>query len=251
MGGIVGRVGQLAYFDKKWRKMLRRENISYFHTKSMRDSDGDFAGWSRDRKAKLVNKAGDNIKAGTMFGFSIMLKKGEYLEHYRNAERPKKVQLDTMYALCFRFCAIYVADLIQKTFPSADLSLNFILESGAKNSGDAERIFKELKKEDAYKNIFNSIAFAGKEDHYALQGADYVSHTAFLAEQGEPDLTDFPAGANVRDAVKILGRKSPVFRWHMYGDLLKDIKRRTMEFDAKRLEFGRRKPAGGPAVAAD
>jgi hypothetical protein len=33
MGALVGRLGQWAYFDKKWRKMLRRNGITCFHSK--------------------------------------------------------------------------------------------------------------------------------------------------------------------------------------------------------------------------
>jgi hypothetical protein len=174
-----------------------------------------------------------------MFGFSIMLLKTEYLEHYRNAERPRKIQFNSMYGLCFRFCAVFITDLVQKTLKRSDLTMNFILESGAKNAGDAERVFNELKKEDAYKSMFKSITFGAKEDYFGLQGADYVSHTAFLAEQGNPELTEFPAGGNMLDAKKLLSHKSPVFRCHIYPDLLKDIKRKMMGLDAKRMEFGK------------
>jgi Protein of unknown function (DUF3800) len=239
MGGIVGRLGQWTYFNKRWGKMLRRENIRHYHTKAMKDTDGDFAGWSNQRKANLVEKAGDNIQAATIFGFSIKLVKTEYLEHYRNAEKPKKLQLDSMYGLCFRFCALYVSDLIKKTFKETDISMNFILESGARNAGDAERIFAELKRDESYRNIFESISFGGK-DCFGLQGADFVSHTTFVAEQGEPELTEFPAQGNVFDAQKILGRKSPVFRWHIHPELLKDIKRKTLELEAKRIAFGQK-----------
>jgi Protein of unknown function (DUF3800) len=253
MGGLVGKLGQWTYFDKRWGKMLRREEIPFYHTKTMRDTDGPFKGWKNQRKADLVVKAGDNINCSTMFGFSIMLLKAEYLEHYRNNEKTKKVQLDSMYGLCFRYCSIFVTDLVKKTFSNDNLEMRFILESGAANAGDAERIFKDLKKDDAYKNVFKSISFGAKQAFYGLQGADYVSHTAFLAEQKTPDLTDFPAGANLRDAEKILGRKSPVFRCHLHPDLLKFMKGKMMEIDAKRIEFGQRgiDPSAGPAVAAE
>ena len=46
MGGMVGRLGQWTYFDKLWKTMLRQQCIEYYHTKSMRDSDGPFVGWN-------------------------------------------------------------------------------------------------------------------------------------------------------------------------------------------------------------
>jgi hypothetical protein len=249
MGGLVGAFGKWTYFNKRWGKMLRRSNIRYYHTKRIRDSDGEFRGWSTKRKAALVVEAGESIQVGTFFGFSMILQKDGYLENYKNEERPRKIQLDSMYGLCFRYCAILAADLVQRTLKRDDIVMNFILESGAKNAGDAQRIFGELKRDDVYKNLFCSIVFGGKEAFFGLQGADYVSHTTFVAEQDKPALTEFPEQANVRDAQKIVGHKSPTFRWHLHVDWLKDIKRKTMELDAKRIEFGQRKPKVRAAAA--
>ena len=151
------------------------------------------------------------------------------------------MQLDTMYGLCFRYCAIQVTDLVKKTLKNKKITLNFILEEGAKNFGQAKKIFDELKREDVFKDVFGVIIPGGKKDFPGLQGADFVSHTTFLAEQDEPDLTDFPAGGNVDDARKILGQKSPAFRNYIDADLLKDWKQRVLDFDAKRIEFGRQK----------
>jgi hypothetical protein len=251
MGGMVGRLGQWAYFDKLWGKMLRKEQVAYYHTKSMKDSDGPFVGWSMERKAKLITKCGDIQQRATMFCFSIKLCKDEYLEHYKNGQQPKKVQLDTMYGMCFRYCAILVADLLKKTLDKPDLTINFILEEGAKNFGQAKKIFGELKAEDAFKNTFGAINPGEKIKFPGLQGADFVSHTTFLAEQDTPDLTDFPAGANVEDARKIIGHRSPAFRCHIGPEVLADWKQRMLDIDAERIAFGQRKKISPSAVAAE
>ena len=77
-------------------------------------------------------------------------------------------------------------------------------------------------------------------DDRGLQGADFVSHTTFLAEQDDDiDLTDFPAGGNLADARKLLRRKSPDFRCHIGPDLLKDWHQRMLDLEQRRLEFGK------------
>jgi hypothetical protein len=242
MGGMVSSQGKWAYFNKLWGKMLNCRGIRYFHTKQLKDTDGDFSGWDKQRKEGLINDAGRIQQSATMFCISTMLRRVDYLEHYNNAEKPKKLQLDTMYGLCFRYCVLFIIDLLRRTFGS-DIAINFILEAGAKNAGDAERIFYQLKKEDGYKNILKSISFDGKDGHYGLQGADFVSHTTFLAEQGEPDLTAFPAQGNLDDSRKILKHRSPAFRCQIEADYLKDTKRKILDYDAKRIAFGQRKRA--------
>ena len=214
----------------------------------MGDSDGPFVGWNLEDKARLVEKCGDIQQRATMFCFSTMLRRSEYLEHYRNEPQPCKVQLDTMYGLCFRFCVIQVTDLLKKTFKGKPITLNFIVEEGAKNLGQARKIFAELKREDTFKDVLCVMIAGGKKAFPGLQGADFVSHTTFLAEQEGPKLEDFPADGNVYDARNIFRQRSPAFRNHIDPDLLKDWKQRMLEIDAKRIAFGQRKAQGNPPV---
>jgi len=255
MGGIVGRLGQWAEFDKLWRKMLRQEGIEYYHTKSMKSEHGPFKGWRPERKSALVKRIGKIKEKASLFGFSIKVIKSEYVEHYNDGTtKLKKYQWDTMYGLCFRYCALHVAQVVQKTFAKKDLTLNFVLEDGAKNFGQAKKIFEELKKEDAFKHIFGEMMSGGKKKYPGLQGADFVSHTTFLAEQDQDmDLTDFPAEGNLGDARKLLRRKSPDFRCHIGSELLKDWRQRMLTMEKQRLEFWRqnRATAALPPAAAE
>jgi len=36
MGGIIGRLGQWATLDERWRRMLSQNGIPHFHSKSLR-----------------------------------------------------------------------------------------------------------------------------------------------------------------------------------------------------------------------
>jgi hypothetical protein len=229
----------VAYFDKKWAKMLRREGVKVFHSKKLRDTDCDFAGWSRERKAGLISKAGDVVKVA-MFGLSTMVRQSEYDEFFKGGARPRKVPLDSMYGLCFRYCAMFVSQVVQRSLEGRDIRINFILESGHKNAGDAERVFHDLKRDEPYSSIFKSIAFGAKGDFYGLQGADMVSHTAFLAEQGEPKLTEFPADGTVQIAKDLLKRKGPIFRCHLHPDELVRMKSLFLAADERRFRFGQR-----------
>jgi Protein of unknown function (DUF3800) len=241
MGGMVGRLGQWVYFDKLWRKMLRREQIAYYHTKSMKDGDGPFKGWKSDQKVRLVKAAGKIEQKATLFCFSIMVRKDEYLQHYHFEPRPRKVQLDTMYGMCFRYCTIFVSDLVKKTYEEKELTLNFVLEQGAKNYGQAETIFRQMKTENP---TLGQMSAEPKTKFPGLQGADYVSHTTYVAELGgAPELTDFPIGGDVGEAKKILGRKSPSFRCHITSGILKDWRKRMFDIEAARIEYGRAKRA--------
>jgi hypothetical protein len=245
IGGLVGRLSQWAYFDRRWAKMLKKRGIPYFHSKSLMDTQRPFRGWTLNQKSDLIIRAGDIQKKHTMFGFSIRLSRSDYEQCYKSGERPKKIPLDTMYGLCFRYVAVWLPSIIEVSLGTNEFEINFIMEAGHKNAGDALRVFKQINKDAEKPTIFRSLTFEDKKSLYGLQGADYVAHTTWLVEN-EPNietdhLTDFPKNGTVQDAQKILGRKSPVFRGAFVPDLLREIKANTMAWDAKRLEFGRRK----------
>lgn len=108
LGGWVGRLGQWATFDPKWRRLLRRNNLSYFHSRKMRRSKGEFKGWSRKKKRLFTQAAAKLALKDLEFGFTIALPDAAYEEHYVAGFRPKK-----------RFRSIAVMDCASGTaFPS-------------------------------------------------------------------------------------------------------------------------------------
>jgi hypothetical protein len=148
-----------------------------------------------------------------------------------------------MYGLCFRWVAVWLTSLLEASLGAEKFELNFRLESGHKNAGDVRRVFDQFKKDEKTSAMFRSLSFHEKETFCGLQGADYVAHTTWLVENRQnvetEHLTDFPAKASIKDARQILGRKSPVFRGHLSGSILQEIKSNIIAYDAKRLEFGR------------
>jgi hypothetical protein len=100
-------------------------------------------------------------------------------------------------------------------------------------------------------NVLGVISPGGKEQFPELQGADFVSHTTFLAEQHESiDLTDLAADGNVNSASKISGRNSPDFRCHIDANLLATWHRRMIDLQAERMAFGQQKKLASAATLA-
>jgi uncharacterized protein DUF3800 len=244
MGALVGRLGQWADFDKKWRKMLRRNGISYFHSKKLKHTDGPFKGWSRPKKIALIATASDIQRDTALFGLSVKIRQSDYEQHYKSGERPQKVPLDTMYGLCFRYVAVFVMDTAEKALRRKDLEFNFILESGHKNAGDASRVFNQMKIAPSRTQSMKSLFFRDKKSLYGLQGADLLSHTAYLMEREDEDemeLTEMPAEGTLADAEKLVKRKGPLFRGVLGAALLQEIKSNTLAYDRHRIEFGKRR----------
>lgn len=245
MGALVGRSGKWTYFDKKWGTMLRQNGIDYFHSKEWKHKQGPFKGWKDDKKIAFIERASDIQRDTTLFGLTVKIKQEDYIQNYKSGDRPKKVPLDSMYGLCFRHVVVFVVDTLAKSFNRNDIEVNFILEAGHKNSGDAIRIFDQMKNDKSGRPVaLGTLALEGKKKLYGLQGADLVSHTFYLAEresEADMDLTPMPEGGNLADAEKALKRKGPIFRNVLGPEQLKHIKESKFAYERARIEFGKRR----------
>lgn len=56
MGGYVGRLGQWANFDRKFHQLLKRNKLTYHHTKKLVHGEGEYKGWDEPRKVRYINK---------------------------------------------------------------------------------------------------------------------------------------------------------------------------------------------------
>jgi hypothetical protein len=90
MGACVADVRQWRKFEKRTIKLFRRYGVKIFHTIDLKRGDGDFRGWSVDKKIAFLDDLA-HIKNETMeFGYAVVLKHADYQEFYANRERPKR-----------------------------------------------------------------------------------------------------------------------------------------------------------------
>jgi hypothetical protein len=145
LGGWVGRLGQWAKFDPQWKRLLKRNRLTCFHSKEMRHTQGEFRGWKVHQKQNFIEKAAKIGLKNLEFGFTIILGDDDYQKYYIAGYRPKEVPLDSRYGLCFRYCLGIVPAFAKESFADSDIEINFVLETGHRNIGDAHRIFKRVR----------------------------------------------------------------------------------------------------------
>lgn len=231
MAGFVGRLGQWVDFEKKWKAILRRYGITHFHSRKLRQSKEQFQGWPRTKKANFMHEIADVADRHTVFGFTTMLRKADYDRHYIAGERPREKQLDSMYGICFRRSLSLICESTPYYLKRDDLEINFILEDGHKNAGDAVRIFNEIKSVGAPEIVrrLKAISFAGKLSYSGLQGADASAYIAFQQEMEGVELIVGPEIKSLGDARRRIKGRSPIFRDHLTPEMLKDARSSILE----------------------
>jgi hypothetical protein len=252
LGGWVGRMGQWSGFDPLWRKLLKQNRLDHFHSKSMRQSKGQFRGWRVFEKFEFTQRAAEIALKHLEFGFTIALSDAAYDQHYVAGHRPKEIPLDTRYGLCFRHCLSHVPMMAKQAFKGRELDINFVLESGHKNAGDALRIFERVKKQGLTNpneieivEMLKTLTFEDKARYPGLQVADINAYNAYQHESGakvlELGTIEDPINA-VAEGKRI--QKVPVFRLELREFELLTYKRFVLDEIAERsASHVPRKPA--------
>ena len=85
VGGVVANAGQLARFEKEWKKVLADYGVSSLHMKHFAHSTGEYAAWKGDegRRIAILSKLIAIIKARVRHSFVCSI----YMPDYRAIDK--------------------------------------------------------------------------------------------------------------------------------------------------------------------
>jgi hypothetical protein len=242
MAGFVGKLGQWADFDRKWRSVLKRFDVDYFHARKVRQSKDRFKGWPLQKKAAFISECAKIADRHTLFGFTTMVRKDDYEQYYLKGPKPNKARLDSMYGICFRRSLSLICNSALDYLGRDDLQFHFVLEEGHKNAGDAVRIFNEIKNgPHSISRTLQTISFGDKSSFPGLQGADINAYMAFQMEQAGPIFNDGPEIPSLKAAKRQIQGRSPVFRDHLTAEMMQEARDYIVDEAIARRTFGQQK----------
>lgn len=248
MAGYLGRLGQWNNFDRLWRRALKRESVSYYHSKTLIHREDEFKGWSDGQAKQFVDRLTRITERNTMFGFVVVLSKEEYERFYVAGFRPKKIPLESQYGLCFRILLTYLPDMICRSLDRDDIEIVFVAEAGHPNSGAINELFRRFKREAPAElaRLVKSAAVADWKDFYGLQAADLIATGAYQKERGgigSIALHDVPKDATIDDMKARIGNsRAPAVRLHASEAVLGELKDKVIAEIEYRRQYGQRKP---------
>jgi hypothetical protein len=123
-------------------------------------------------------------------GFSVIVRDDDYKNIYGAGPHPKRPVKDTKYGVCFRACLAFVPSFIASELKlvgqgalAEPTRIDFALEGGHANVGDARRLF-ELYKKDAlpeWQHLIGEFDTSTKES-VGAQAADFMAYVMYRAE---------------------------------------------------------------------
>jgi len=202
MAAVMGTAAQWGRYQTGLDRLRKMYGFKIFHAKEVRSGRGEFAGWSREKRLALIGGMTDLCAQTTMHALVFSVRRSEYQAEYRLSDGPRKMRLDTEYALAFRMCLVnMIGYLLGQGWPPKKLDrtrLNVVLESGHSNAGDAARVFDEEMRDmkDLGWDVLAGITFADKKKCDPLMGADFLAYTRFT--RGEDHVPELPEEALAR-----------------------------------------------------
>jgi hypothetical protein len=121
---------------------------------------------------------------------------------------------------------------------SDDVLVDFILEDGHRNIGDARRIFDQVKAEvPEIGGLLGSFAVAGKRDFPGLQVADALVSSAIQMEEHVQEFIPYEPGSDLKTARESIDHSAPVFRAHVDKPVIDELLDGVLALKAMKHQF--------------
>jgi Protein of unknown function (DUF3800) len=190
MAGYLGTADQWGAFDADWTALVQGAGLRHVHAVDLFKRTKQFREWPADRVNAFAVQLDGVIARHLELGFSIIIRDDDYRRIYIEGARPRRSRLDSKYGVCFRACLAFAPSyivselrLLGEAQLSEETTINFVLEDGHRNVGDARRLF-ELFKADALPEWQNLVGTfdVSKKDSPGAQAADFLAYCVYRAE---------------------------------------------------------------------
>jgi hypothetical protein len=183
MAGFVGDQRQWRKFEKRTSKLFARYRVQLFHAIDVRRGDGDFAGWTVDRKLTFVDEL-QHIANETLLGGTTAIVRAEDYEFYSTLDW-KNCRRDSKHGVLFRGCLAQVIDIVGHTPTTREPHLSVVLEDGHKNAADTARIYEWAQGKLGPRRALSGLAFENKRTCLPLAASDLLAYAAWGVEAGQ------------------------------------------------------------------
>jgi hypothetical protein len=190
MAGYLGTAAQWRVFDADWVALLQTAGVRHVHAVDLFKRTRQFRGWPAEQLNAFAVQLDGLIARHLELGFSIVVRDDDYRKIYVEGAKPRRSRLDSKYGVCFRACLAFVPSYIVSELKLAtkapgtqEMKINFVLEDGHRNVGDARRLF-DLFKADAlpeWQHLVGDFEVS-KKDSPGAQAADFLAYCVYRTE---------------------------------------------------------------------
>ena len=174
IAGYVGFSNDWTVFNRKWREMLRANDLPYFHMTDYVARQDHYKGWSEPKRLAVMKHIVALASGTARFGMDATF----LLDDYERLPNEDYELLPDPYGLCLTACIGKTARTLHRRGIRDDVE--YVFESGDPGQGTTKRDLEELFAIPAKRKEFSfrSLRFAGKAEFPGLQLADFFAFEA-------------------------------------------------------------------------
>ena len=165
-------IGGLLALNRKWRELLRQNDLPYFRMTDFVARTGPYKGWSEPKRLAVMKR----IVVLASNAFRLRMAATLLRDDYDRLPVEDKGRIPSPYGLCLSACIARTAALFREHGIAEPV--DYVFESGDAGQGTVKKTLEEVFRDPAarVKYAFGSLKFAGKTDFPALQLADVLAY---------------------------------------------------------------------------
>lgn len=248
MAGYLGTATQWERFGADWTVLLRKAGIAHIHAVELFKRTKQFKGWKAEDVNALAVSLDRVIATHLQVGWAVVVRDDDFKSIYRAGPHPRRLPKDTKYGVCFRAVLTCVPSYIASELRALaqEITINFVLEHGHKNVGDARRLFDFYKANalSEWNNIVGTFDLS-KKDSPGSQAADFLSYCVYRAEilehgqqhsviEQSSYVADTPLVANTSPRQPVQQTGPMLFRIPISREVLQSLKDNLFVIEAER-----------------
>lgn len=173
MAGYVSTAEKWEEFELRWKEVLVKYGISFFHMKEYAHRTGEFQGWPEEKRVALMKELIAVIQACVLYGVAVAISAKDYESEF--PEELKKF-LRNPYYLAVYSCLSQALNYHMKNH--ADEEIAFVWDEKSKVAAEMQRIYVAYKAADFIPRpeLLGSLTFADDKKFVPLQAADLLAY---------------------------------------------------------------------------
>lgn len=173
MAGYVSTAEKWEEFERRWKQVLAKYGISFFHMKEYAHRVGEFSSWPEERRISLMKELVVVIQDCVLYGVAVAISAKDY-----ESELPSELKkfLRDPYYLAVYSCL--TQSLHYHMSNHADEEIAFVWDEKSKVAAEMQRIYAAYKSADFIprRELLGSLTFADDKKFVPLQAADLLAY---------------------------------------------------------------------------
>ena len=214
MAGYLGALPVWAEFETLAVPLLRERGITCLHAKEFFSTRGQFEGWSRREKTRLLSDLYTLLQPRVGMAVSFSTLKRTFNERKRELGRSFG---QSPYGFCFNaILNAIVRDEGVKRAIALGTELSFVIEEGNRNNAGVMKAYQNIKMRHPELDYLASMSFVDKKNCVAIQVADFFAfftrrHACAMEMNGRQPVAMDPYLQIMRLGIRDIGQAATDF----------------------------------------